>query len=365
MSSTELLDYLKDVALENIPSLVSFPIEKIIERNPTRWFTNMRGEKSWDGRGLIWDMGFGSAKSYSALYRAGFTVGGYEINQSAVEAATKGRDFFGRQADLRLVGSGDYGVGDAMTWLERVDNLLYQAIFPSMLGEDWRNALDAMDTLLIPGGHAFIADFLRADIVYPELVSGELPQKVWEKSAERWRQRYLINQEAFGDLRIGENAFAVGVMGMHKMGYDWAQKSEILRAALELNDTLQPKVFERFARHIDRNDFVKYVTRNLGYTMEEEVLVPRYSRSGLAEGSWNIVPGVEWIFRKPSKYRYRPWQQGDDVDDPEGFDKMKKRRGSPERSDHWDDYFMTLFNTIPVSQRVVYEEIAKKIGVHV
>lgn len=182
MSSTELLDYLKDVAPEDIPSLVSFPLEKIIERNPVRWFTNMRGERSRDGRGLIWDMGFGSAKSYSALNQAGFTVGGYDINQNAVDKARTGRDFFGRQADIRLVGSGDYGVGDAITWIERVDNLLYQAVFPSMLGSDWRNALDAMDVLLLPGGHVFIADFLRADLVYPELVSREFSQVLWENS---------------------------------------------------------------------------------------------------------------------------------------------------------------------------------------
>lgn len=365
MTSTELLDYLRDVAPENIPSLVSFPIEKIIERNPIRWFTNMQGEKSWDGRGLIWDMGFGSAKSYRALYQAGFTVGGYDINQNAVDAATKGSEFFGRQADIRLVGSGDYGVGDAITWIERVDNMLYQAIFPSMLGSDWRNALDAMDVLLRPGGHVFIADFLRADVFYPELVSGKLSKDVWEKSAKRWRQRYKLNQEAFSNVDIGECAFAVGVMGMHKMDYDWSQKSEILRAAFELNDTLKPKVFERFARHIDRNDFVEYVTCNLGYTMEEEVLVPRYSRSGLAEGSWNVVPGVEWIFRKQSKYKYRPWQQGDDVGDSEGYNKMIERRGDPERGNHWDDYFVTLFKTLPKSQRAVYEDIARKVGVQV
>lgn len=152
---------------------------------------------------------------------------------------------------------------------------------------------------------------------------------------------------------------------MHKLNYDWTQKSEILRAALELDDTLEPKVFERFARHIDRNDFVKYVTEDLGYVMEDEVLVSRYSRSGLVEGSWNVVPGVEWIFRKPSKYKYRPWQQEDDVDDPEGFDKMKERRGRPSRPDYWDDYFATLFKTIPASQQTTYREIAQSVGVRV
>lgn len=365
MSPVELLDYLKGVSPDNIPALVSFPVEKIIDRNPVRWFTNMRGERSWDGRGLIWDMGFGSAKSYKELYDAGFTVGGYEINQSAVDKARSGREFFGRQADIRLVGSGDYGVGDALTWLERVDNLLYQAVFPSMLGDDWKYALDAMDMLLLPGGHVFIADFLRADVVYPELYTSELTAEVWEKSAKRWGDRYRLNEAAFSDLGVGESAFAVGVLGVHKQLYDWAQKSEILRAGFELNDTLQPKVFERFARHVGRHDFVKYVTGNLGYIMEEEVLVPRYSRSGLVEGSWNVVPGVEWIFRKPNKYKYRPWQQGDDVDDPEGYDKMKDRRGSPNRSDYWDDYFTTLLKTIPVSQQVVYMEIARRVGVRV
>lgn len=365
MSHVELIEYLKDVEPENIPALVSFPIQKILDRNPVRWFTNMRGERSWDGRGLIWDMGYGGAKSYKVLYDAGFTVGGYEINQNAVDKAKIGREFFGRQADIRLVGSGDYGVGDAITYMEMVDNLLYQAVFPSMLGDDWKNALDAMDMLLMPGGHVFIADFLLADLVYPELVSGVLTQEVWEQSARRWRERYQLNQDAFSDLGIGETAFAVGLMGIHKLNYDWVQKSEVLRAALELDDTLQPKVFERFARHIDRQDFVKYITGNLGYIMEEEVFVPRYSRSGLVEGSWNVVPGVEWIFRKPSKYKYRPWQQGDDVDDPERYVKMKDRRGSPNRSDYWDDYFTTLLKTIPVSQQVVYMEIARRIGVRV
>ena len=365
MSSTELLVYLKDVAPEDIPSLVSFPLEKIIERNPVRWFTNMRGERSWDGRGTIWDMGFGSAKSYKALYDAGFTVGGYEINQNAVDKARMGREFFGRQADIRLVGSGDYGVGDAITYMERVDNLLYQAVFPSMLGDDWKNTLDAMDMLLMPGGHVFIADFLRADVIYPELSASELTTEVWEKSAKHWGDRYRLNEVAFSDLGIGESAFAVGALGVHKLRYDWAQRSEILRAGFELNETLQPKVFERFARHLDRDDFVKYVTGNLGYIMEEEVLVPRHSRSGLVDGSWNVVPGVEWIFRKPSKYKYRPWQQGDDVDDPAGYDKMKDRSGRSGPSEYWDDYFTTLFKTIPASQQVVYREIARRVGVHV
>lgn len=385
--------YLEDVLPEKIPSLVNFPLEKIEKLYPDSWGTNLKGDPIHYGRGIIWDMGFGPANTSFALKRMGFTVGGYDINELAVRSARERGDFFGAVGDVRYFGAGEDAMWDTVTWLERVDALLFQAVFPSLMGDSWKDALDAADMMLRPGQHMFVGDFMDASKLYPELFTRKesLDERMWNESANRWKQRYEVNQEAFADLGLPYGTFAVGLTGPGKMEYDWCDNPRILRDKYELihtaNEILQlyeetqnPEhlkgllllkptpggAFERFARHLDLSEFKEYLVNDLGYTIVEEDLVPRNSRSTTPENSWTVAPGFELTARKSRTYKYDPWRYGLDPDDPTTYDKAKKRKGSPFRGPSYEQsYYNYILKRVRPSQRPVFEEMARRVGVQV
>jgi len=385
--------FLDEVAPEKIPSLVTFPLEKIGKLYPDAWGSSLNGESVHYGRGIIWDMGFGPANTSFALKRMGFTVGGYDINELAVRSARKRGDFFGKVGDVRYFGLGDEAMWDTVSWLERVDALLFQAVFPSLLGDSWKDALDAADMMLRPGQHMFIGDFMDASRVYPELFTRRelLGERTWNESANMWKRRYEANQEAFGDLGLPYGTFAVGLTGPDKMEYDWCNDPKILREKYELNNaaieilqlyestqdpehlrgllSLNPTpggAFERFARHLGLPEFKEYLVNDLGYTIVEEDLVSRRSRSTTSYNRWTVAPGFELTVRKTSTYKYDPWKYGLDPDDPSTYDKAKRRKGSPYRGSSGDRaYFGYILKRVRPSQRPVFEEMARRVGVQV
>jgi hypothetical protein len=362
----ENTEFLRGVEPENIPSLVDFPIRKILDLYPDRW--GNVGEDNWmsHGRGFIWDMGFGPAKKLEALRRNRFTVGGYDINELAVQSARRRGDFFGKKGDVRFFGEGEDAIWDPLTWLEQVPALLYEAVFPSLLGESWKDALDASDLINLPGGHIFVGDFLDASKTYPQLFSRRdlLAERVWNESADRWKKRYEVNAKAFSDLELPYGSFFVAAPGPRKFEVDWSDDPELLRSLYDIRASL-PEGFERFARHIDHDDFLNYMTVKLEYKLIEESYVPRRSRSTTPDKRWNVAPGIEWTFQKQDTFKYDPWRYGLNPNDPNFYEKKKLRKGRPRRSDYWEDYYGTLIPRLPTSQRPVFEEMAKLVGVQV
>lgn len=385
--------YLEMVAPEKIPSLVTFPLEKIGKLYPDKWGTNLRGENTHYGRGIIWDMGFGPANTSFALKQMGFTVGGYDINELAVQSARKRGDFFGKVGDVRHFGAGEDAMWDTVSWLERVDALLFQAVFPSLLGDSWKDALDAADMMLRPGQHMFIGDFMDASKVYSELFTRRdlLGERTWNESANRWKRRYEANQEAFSDLGLPYGTFAVGVTGDKKMAYDWCDDPKKLREKYDVNNEINMILnsyqesgnpeslrallkirrspmssFERFARHLDLSEFKTYLVNDLGYTIVQEDLVPRKSRSTTSQNRWTVAPGFELTVRKSQTYKYDPWRYGLDPDDPTTYDKAKRRKGSPFRGPSYEQaYYRYILKRVRLSQRPVFEEMARRVGVQV
>lgn len=357
--------FLEHVETENIPHLVDFPIKKILDLYPDRWGLS-NGQPARHSRGWIWDMGFGPAKKLDILRLNGFTVGGYDINELAVKSARKRRDFFGSVADVRYFGSGEAGISDSLTWLEQVEGLLYEAVFPSLLGDSWKEALDAADLMLKPGKYIFIGDFLNASRVYPELFTRKelLGERTWKESAAMWKGRYATNHEAFKDLGLSYGSFAVAAPGPRKFEIDWSQDPELLRFLYDSREKL-PEGFERFARHLDRNEVVSYLTEILGYKLIQETYIPRKSRSNSPNNRWNVAPGIEWTFQKQETFKYDTWRYGLNPDDPEFTEKYKLRKGAPLRSDYYEDYYGLLLKRIPKSQRPIFSEFASLVGVSV
>ena len=357
--------FLDHVETENIPHLVDFLIRKILDLYPENWGLS-NGRPSRNGRGWIWDMGFGPAKKLDILRRNGFTVGGYDINELAVQSARKRRDFFGKVADVRFFGSGEEGISDSLTWIEQVEGLLYEAVFPSLLGNSWKDALDAADLMLNPGNYIFIGDFLDASRVYPELFTRRelLGERTWKESAERWKRRYEINQKAFGDLGLPDGSFAVAAPGPRKFDYDWSDDPDLLRSIYDIRNVL-PEGFERFARHIGRDEVVSYLTETLGYKLLQETYVPRRSRSSTPDKRWNVAPGIEWTFQKQETFKYDTWRYGLNPNDSDFSDKYDLRKGRRLRPDYWDDYYHNLLAKIPARQRSAFEDMARMVGVQV
>jgi len=365
VNAIENTRFLAHVETENIPHLVDFPVRKILDLYPDSWGLS-NGQLARNGRGSIWDMGFGPAKKLDILRRNGFTVGGYDINELAVQSARKRGDFFGSMADVRYFGSGEAGISDSLTWLEQVEGLLYEAVFPSLLGDSWKEALDAADLMLKPGKYIFIGDFLDASRVYPELFTRRelLGERTWKESAERWKRRYEVNQKAFEDLGLPYGSFAVAAPGPRKFEIDWSQDPELLRFLYDSREKL-PEGFERFARHLDHDEFVTYMTEKLGYKLIQETYVPRKSRSSTPGKRWNVAPGIEWTFQKQHTFKYDTWRYGLNPDDPEFINKYQYRKGVPRRYDYFDDYYGLLLERIPESQRPIFSKFASLVGVSV
>lgn len=349
----------------DIPSTVDFPLQTILKYYPLRTLQLPTGEFVIEGRGHFWDMGFGGGRKSAELRQAGFTVGGYDINNLAVMSARLDGDFFGRLGTVTEFGGGEYVMWD-MTWLEQVPGLLFQAVFPSLLGDSWKDTLDVADMLLSPGGYIFIADFLRADRIYPELLEKDssLSHKAWQESVERWTERYETNMQAFGDLGINYGTFFVAKEGPRKAEIDWSDDPQLLRYLYDQREAVFGG-FERFACHIDPNEFLDYIVNILGYTLESEELVPRRSRATTTDNPWTKAPGVEWVIRKPPVFKYDTWRYGLRIDDPELYEKRERRKGSPHRKGCWEDYFANLLKHVRPSQRPIFEELARKLGVPV
>lgn len=189
---------------------------------------------------------------------------------------------------------------------------------------------------------------------------------MWRESAKRWQDRYETNQEAFKDLGLPWRAFAVGKVGEGKLDYDWSTNPKVLRDHYDRrSENGVQSHFERFAQHLDLEEFEKFVTEKLGYTALERELVARRSRSTNRDSRWSVAPGAWWVLQKPHTFRYHPWKYGLDPRDPDYWDKWKRRKGSPYRSDYWDDYYQQLSTHIPEGQRRVFEELAIRVGVSI
>lgn len=287
--SISLLEMLEHVPPEQIPSTVSFPMEVILDlcpdiRSKSDPLYGIRPE-----RGDMWVMGFGGGAKAMELDRAGFTVGGYEVNKAAVAMLRAKGDFFVKLGDARLIGEGgEEAEWDVITYLERVRNLLYEAVFPSLLGDQVYDGLWACDMLAAPGAHVFIADFVAANQVYAPLCeSGSgVPESVWVESASKWQRRYERNQEAFGDLGLPWRSFAVGREGATKLWFDWTDDPGLLREQHDLFKMGMPSMFERFASHLDLDEFELFITRAMGYKIVKREMVARGSRSNYQDLDW-------------------------------------------------------------------------------
>lgn len=364
----EQTGYLEHVDPAKIPSTVSFPMKVILDlcpdiRLPSDPLYGIRPE-----RGDIWVMGFGGGAKAMELDRAGFTVGGYEVNKAAVVMLREQGDFFVKLGDARRIGDGgEEAEWDVIANLERVRNLLYEAVFPSLLGEQVYDGLWACDMLAAPGAGVFIADFIAANQVYAPLCGpgSDVPESVWVESASKWQHRYERNQEAFGDLGLPWRSFAVGKEGSTKLGFDWTDDPGLLREQHDLFKMGMPSMFERFASHLDLEEFELFITRTMGYEIVKRELVARGSRSRYKGLNWNVAPGIWWALKKPDRFRYHPWKQGLSPYDPHYWEKREERKGSPHRPDYWEDYFQTLAKTIPPGQETVFRRVAKRVGVSI
>ncbi len=365
------VETLVNVNPAEIPSTVQFPLEEILVRYPDRW-GEVNGKWMRHGRGRLWDMGFGPASDAERLHNLGFTMGGYEINPHAVDAARRRMDFFGSQGDVRFFGLGAPEIAwDTLTYLEAVDAIRFQAVFPSLLGDSWKMALEAADMMLVPGKYLFIADFMQADQVYTELYSRKdlLVAQVWAESSRRWRRRYEVNQEAFGGLGLPWGAFAVGAVGPHKFEVDWTEDVELLRTLYKLREVL-PEGFERFAGHLDVNELVLHLL-DLGYAIEDLQFVPRRSRATTRERRWTVAPGFWLVARKGEEYKYDPFKIGLSARNPKRvYEISQERKRKCERetgnlAEYWQAYYRGLLPRVPKSQLPVFLDLARKVGVNV
>ena len=336
---------------DKIPSTSDFPIDLMEAHMPDPVYQNMAGVEVHSGRGQLLNMGSGAnVDKMIELQTHHFTPWAVDINVAAI-ADLQNRRLFADVGDAQEFGSGELFY-TAIMHLELFQGVLFQALLPSLLGDSWKSVIESADVALHPKGKLFIADYLAADEVYPELFSEQYPEPMWRENAARWRERYLTSFLTFHDLPIPYHTFAVGLPGQTKERYDWRNDTERLRFSFDhRDDPKYPRLFERFSQHTDSRALEAFMQDSMGYTLREKRLVPRPSRvAGV------VSPGVLWVYEKPSQFRYQPWRAGLSMDDPMAYDIAKERKGSPWRRDFDYEYFERLLHNLPPSQRRAFEK---------
>ena len=282
---------------------------------------------------VLLDVGPGRANYWGEIKR---TVGdvvimGLELNPLAV-ALINNQDWpwFAYEGDVTVLGDG-LEDGAIAGEVEFYHGILAQALFPSLVEKGaWKRALEVIDVMMRPGGHLLVSDFPRADrrSSYIELLRrGLVTEDLVETNIAWWQWRYEQNGLVFPDLE--ELSFVVAKPSENKE-LEWGTAKELKRLG-ESDD------FERFARHMDVDEWSEFLRGRLQYELMERQWTVWLSRGG----GW--YPGFIDVWQKSKVYRYHPWKQGLREDDPELWDKYKARKGSPDRRDCWEEWFRRLF----------------------
>ncbi|MFZ2199511.1 MAG: hypothetical protein WAV40_01845 [Microgenomates group bacterium] len=336
----------------------TMPVADILSTSdfPIEWMVDALKPSRLDGsRGIVVDAGSGGNPRKSWEMRQNhITPMATDINIQAIDAL-KSHGLFAEVSDATVFGSGDW-FWLAPGMIETVSGVLFQATLNSLLGQSWKNALEAADVTLHPTGSIFVSLYLAGDKVYEELAGSIYSKTELAKSAESWGERYRSNFLAFNHqgMHLPYRAFAVGKPGESKQKYDWTSDPKELRAEYWAKCVGYPGArFERFSQHIDMDEFESFVTGQMGYIVKRKKLVMRPSRT---PGIYS--PGVNYTLNKPEFFRYQAWRYGLSCLDPNYWEKSKRRECevvSPMHPEHsrWSNRI--LVRNLPPSQRRAME----------
>ena len=152
--------------------------------------------------------------------------------------------------------------------------------------------LDAVDHLLTPGDHVFIAEVMRCD-QYNEVMERQMGESNYHNFTSAWDSRYS-NNEAVG---LPRGTVVIAKPGSGRI-LEWGSPSDLLKILATAPS--RDGIFERLVEHQSVDDLTLDLQNELGY----QIMETRYDTVA-SRVKGQMYPIVVVVARKPEIFRYR------------------------------------------------------------